>query len=138
NPCASATFTSQRWNGNAPTILTGDGGSPVGSVSWAFKDGSNPWAIIVTNALGKLHKYYQDAYGRTNKIVEVTSQGSFTTTLIYDLLGNLTNITDSSQNKISFFYDCLSRKVAMADPDMGFWQYGLDAAGRLKVQTDAK
>jgi YD repeat-containing protein len=32
----------------------------------------------------------------------------------------------------------MGRRVAMADPDVGFWQYGLDAAGRLKVQTDAK
>jgi RHS repeat-associated protein len=138
NPCASATFDANGFLSGTPSILTGDTGSPVGAASVAFKEGANPWAIIITNALGKIHKYYLDAYGCTNQIVEVTSQGNFTTTLKYDLVGNLTNIIDNASNKTSFFYDALGRQVAIADPDMGFWQYGRDAAGRLKVQTDPK
>lgn len=120
------------------TPLTGDTGSPVGPVSLTFHDGSNPWATVVTDALGKIHKYYQDAFGRTNRIVEVTAGGNFTTTLAYDLVGNLTNLTDNAGNQTAFFYDALGRQVAVADPDMGFWQYNYDAAGRLKTQTDAK
>lgn len=140
NPVAtSGQSSSGWWNGNNPSISTGDSGSPVGVTSIAFKNGtSNPWAIIVTNALGKIHEYFLDAYGRTNQIVEVTSQGNFTTTLGYDLLDDLTNITDNAGNTINFYYDMLGREVAMTDPDMGFWQYGHDAAGRLTVQTDAK
>jgi RHS repeat-associated protein len=138
NPCATASFNSSGWLNGTPTVLTGDSGSPVGPVSIAYKDGLNPWAIIVTNALGKIHKYYQDAYGRTNQIVEVTSQGNYTTKLAYDLVGNLTNITDNASNQTSFFYDDLGHEVAMTDPNMGFWQYARDADGNLKVQTDAK
>lgn len=140
NPVAtSGQNSSGWWNGNNPTVSTGDASSPVGPMSMAFKDGTaNPWAIIVTNALKQIHKYYLDAYGRTNQIVEVTSQGNFTSSLGYSSVGDLTNITDNANNQISFFYDLLGREVAVADPDMGFWQYGLDAAGRLKVQTDAK
>src|SRR5665213_214988 len=138
NPCASASFNSSGWLSGTPTVLSGDSGSPVGPTSFAYKDGTNSWAIIVTNALGKIHKYYQDAYGRTNEIIEVTSGGNFTTTLAYDLLNQLTNITDNAGNKISFYFDDVGNRVAMADPDMGFWQWGYDLAGNLTLQTDAK
>src|SRR5207247_3701844 len=121
-----------------PTPLSGDSGSPVGPVSLAFYDGSNPWAILVFNPLDKVHKYYLDAFGRTNQVIEVTSGGNFTSKLSYDQVSNLTNLTDSASNQFSSFFNDLGQKVAMADPDMGFWQYGLDVAGRLKVQTDAK
>ena len=121
-----------------PTPLTGDGGSPVGPISLAFNDGGNPWAVVVTNALGKVHKYLLDSFGRTNQIVEVTSGGNFTTTLAYNQTDDLTNITDNAGNSIAMFYDLLGQRVALADPDMGFWQYDFDLDGRLKTQTDAK
>jgi RHS repeat-associated protein len=139
NPIAKATITSGGiWNGTAPVAITGDSGSPTGPSSIAFKDGTNSWAIIVTNALSKIHKYYLDAYGRTNLIIEVTSQGNYTNYLGYNLLSSLTNLTDSASNQIGFFFNDVGQKVAEADPDRGFWQYGLDAGGRLKTQTDAK
>ena len=138
NPCATASFNSSGWLNGTPSVLSGDTGSPVGSTSLDYNDGSNPWAIVVTNALGKIHKYYQDAYGRTNQIVEVTSAGNFTTTLNYDLVGNLTNTTDNAGNKIGYFFDDVGHRVAMTDPDMGFWQWGYDLAGNVTVQTDAK
>jgi RHS repeat-associated protein len=139
HPFATVTFNSSGWwNGNNPAILTGDTGSPVGPTSVAFKEGSNPWAIVVTNALGNVHHYYLDAFGRTNQIVEITAQGNFTNRLDYDQLGNLTNIIDSTGHQISFFHDGLGRRVGLTDPTVGFWRYGLDAAGRLKTQTDAK
>src|SRR5207249_9162581 len=55
----------------------------------------------------------------------------------WNQLNDLTNLTDSAGNQIRFSYNDLGQKVAEADPDRGFWQYGLDFAGRLKVQTDA-
>ncbi|HVU08862.1 MAG TPA: toxin TcdB middle/N-terminal domain-containing protein [Verrucomicrobiae bacterium] len=138
NPCASASFNSSGWLSGTPTILAGDTGSPVGSTSIAYKDGTNPWAIVVTNALGKIHKYELDAFGRTNQIIEVTSAGNFTTALNYNLVDDLTNIVDNAGNQISFFVDDLGNEVAMADPDMGFWQFARDADGNVKVQTDPK
>jgi len=48
------------------------------------------------------------------------------------IAGNLTNLTDSAGNQISFFVNDLGQRVAIADPDIGFWQYTLDVAGRLK------
>jgi RHS repeat-associated protein len=120
------------------TPLTGDAGSPVGPTTLAYNDGDNPWAIVVTDARNKVHKYLLDAFGRTNQIVEVVGTNDYTTTLAYNQVNDLTNITDSAGNKIAMFYDLAGHQVALADPDMGFWQYNYDLDGRLKTQTDAK
>lgn len=135
-PLVKATLSSGDFS--SYTVLTGDGGSPVGPTSIDYNDGNNSWAVVITNALGKVHKYLLDSQGRTNQIVEVTSAGNYTTTLSYDLVGDLTNLTDHAGNKIAMFYDLLGQKVALADPDMGFWQYIHDLDGRLKIQIDAR
>jgi len=142
-PCEIYPLTSTPFNSAGiwsayPTPLTGDGGSPVGPTSLSYHDGSNPWAIVVTNALGKIHKYSLDAFGRTNQVVEVTSGGNFTTKLAYNPVGDLTNITDNALNSIAQYYNLAGQRVALADPDMGFWQYDYDLDGRLAAQTDAK
>ncbi len=61
-----------------------------------------------------------------------------TTTYAYNVLDNLTTITDAQTNGTSFVYDSLRRRTQMVDPDLGTWQYGYDAAGNLRTQTDAK
>jgi RHS repeat-associated protein len=116
----------------------GDTGSPVGAATTAYVDGSNPWTIVSTDEATKVHKYVLDAYGRTNQVIEVTSAGNYTTTYSYDLIGNLTNITDNAANSIQFAYNDLGTLVAMADPDMGRWDYIRDFAGRMRDQLDAK
>jgi RHS repeat-associated protein len=135
-PCATISFYYGYWWSD--TLLTGDSGSPIGPVSLSYYAGNNPWAIVVTDARGKIHTYDLDAFGRTNQIIEVTSGGNFTTTLAYNQVGDLTNITDNASNKIAMFFDLTGNRVAMADPDMGFWQYGYDLDGRPKTQTDPK
>lgn len=56
----------------------------------------------------------------------------------YDVLGNLTEVTDAANNVTTMNYDALGRKVNMTDPDMGYWTYGYDNAGNLISQTDLK
>ena len=91
-PAAQTVFNSSGELTSGPTLTGGDTGSPVGSVN-AYVDGSNPWATVVTDSDGKTKKSYQDAYGRTVQIVEVTSNGNYNTYYTYDLVGNLTNVT---------------------------------------------
>lgn len=115
----------------------GDSGSPVAASTNAYYNGTDPWTYVVSDATGKIHQYTMDAYGRTNQIVEVTtSGGNFTTTLGYNLAGDLTNLTDNAGNQIQYAYNLIGEKVAMADPDMGVWQYQRDVAGRLRKQID--
>ena len=73
------------------------------------------------------------------KAVGVGSTGaSIITTYVYDVLGNLKQVTDSLNNTSTMNYDWLSRKTGMTDPDMGTWSYKYDANGNLTSQTDNK
>ena len=130
----NGTFSSGQLTGTSGT--GGDSGSPLGTNTLAYFYSSDPWTLVLTDELGKAHRYSLDAYGRTNQIVEVTGGGNFTTTLSYNLAGDLTNITDHAGNQIQYACNGLGQVVAMADPDMGIWQYERDFAGRLRRQID--
>jgi RHS repeat-associated protein len=85
----------------------------------------------------------KDSYGRTIKIDEYTGVSPSytlyaTTTYNYDVLGNLTKVTDAQNNQTLINYDTLSRKISMTDPNMGYWMYQYDPNGNLISQTDAK
>ena len=54
----------------------------------------------------------------------------------YDLLDNLTSVTDVLGNQTLIEYDQLGRKTWMDDPDMGEWDYAYDASSNLVRQTD--
>jgi len=60
------------------------------------------------------------------------------TAYAYDLMGNLTTVTDALNNETTMVYDALGRKTSMNDPDMGDWGYKYNAAGSLIDQVDAK
>ena len=132
----NGTFSSGQLTGTSTT--GGDTGSPVGPVTLACNDGNDPWVIVHTDEEGKVHKYQLDAFSRTNQIIEVTSGGNYTTTLRYDKAGCLTNTVDHAGNVIEYACNDLGQVVAMADPDMGVWQYRRDFTGRLREQEDAK
>ncbi|MCA9996179.1 MAG: hypothetical protein KDE56_10555, partial [Anaerolineales bacterium] len=55
----------------------------------------------------------------------------------YDLLNNLTMVTNVAGNETIIAYDALGRKTSMDDPDMGEWSYEYDPAGNLVEQIDA-
>ncbi|WKZ20521.1 MAG: RHS repeat-associated core domain-containing protein [Candidatus Jettenia sp. CY-1] len=85
----------------------------------------------------------RDVYGRLTKVKEYTGVSPnvtlyATTTYQYDVLGNLTKVTDANNNQTTLTYDSLSRKTSMTDPDMGYWVYQYDANGNLTYQKDAK
>jgi RHS repeat-associated protein len=135
-PAVQGSFTSGSLANTNTT--SGDTGSPVGAMTVAFVDGSNPWAGVVTDSEGNVKKSYRDAYGRTVTITEVTSGENYNTHYNYDILGNLTNVTDNSNNSTVMAYDSLGRKTSMTDPDMGTWNYSYDNAGRMTQQIDAR
>lgn len=84
-----------------------------------------------------------DIYGRTIKIEEYMGVSPaftlYATTIYdYDVMGNLTKVTDAATNQTIMTYDTLGRKTSMTDPDMGYWTYLYDANGNLISQRDAK
>ncbi|AJF60977.1 hypothetical protein QT06_C0001G0127 [archaeon GW2011_AR15] len=92
---------------------------------------------------GNRHDYLLDAFGRIAEVHEYNTndvglQKVYNTTYEYDSNDNLVRITDEEGNEFLFFYDSLSRKTAMDDPDLGSWSYGYDKNSNLISQTDAK
>ena len=106
------------------------------------------WVTVTIDANEHQTRTVRDAYGRILTVQEYTGTHPTcstgvgapyaTTTYVYDVLGNLTTVTDAQGNVSTMQYDTLSRKIAMHDPDMGEWSYEYDANGNLKIQTDAK
>lgn len=106
------------------------------------------WTTVTVEADGDRKRETKDAYGRVVKIDEYNATVSTcdtavgtpyaTTNYVYDVLGNLTSVTDAKGNVSTMAYDSLNRKTSMHDPDMGDWSYLYDENGNLTKQTDAK
>lgn len=118
--------------------LGGEANSPLGTNTWSYVNNGDPWWKISTDADGAVRRYQLDAFGRNKVIQEVDGASTYTTTLNYDLAGNLTNIVNANGENIYYAYDDAGSMVAMADPYLGRWTYQRDYAGRLRVQTDAR
>jgi len=103
-------------------------------------DYSTAWKDLVTNQRGYKKANYYDAFERLTQVEEYDeSQALYsTTTYAYDVLNNLTQVTDNASNTIGITYDWLSRKIAMSDPDMGQWSYAYDNNSNLTTQADAR
>ncbi|MBI1176387.1 hypothetical protein GC207_02995 [bacterium] len=127
---------------NTPASIT-ETGSLIGSLLIAYNDGSDPWTRVVTDesgtANGLVRKFGLDGFGRTNVIYDVFNGTVYATNrLAYDRLGRMTNLVDAAGNQIQYAYNDLGQMIAMADPNLGFWQYQRDYAGRVKEQIDGK
>lgn len=116
---------------------TGDSGSPTAPSTTVYEEGNDPWAVVATDALGHVHKSFNDAHGRVTHVQDFLNGSPVETQYKYDLLGRLWKTIDPEDNEIVLSYDSLDRKTSMDDPDMGVWNYQYDDAGRLKSQEDA-
>jgi len=137
----NVSFSSGLLSGTPATIT--ETGSLIGPLLVSYNDGNNPWTIVVTDesgaANGLTRKFGLDGFGRTNVIYDVFNATPYATNrFVFDRLGRVTNMVDAAGNKIEYAYNDLGQMVAMADPNLGFWQYERDFAGRVKVQTDGK
>jgi len=90
---------------------------------------NNQVTIQTKNSQGQLVSV-QDAMSVKNGIVKTISYQ-------YDPFGNLTATIDPLGNVSVLKYDKRGRKIAMNDPDMGYWTYEYNALGELRKQTDA-
>jgi YD repeat-containing protein len=100
------------------------------------------WLHTITDANSHTKHFVQDAFGQLTRMREMSGTiypytQYAVTDYHYDVLGNLTNVTDTLGNTTVMTYDALGRKTDMLDPDMGHWIYQYDAAGNLITQTDA-
>lgn len=81
---------------------------------------------------GKAQDSYGDVRGNVLGIeVRPGSPDALLTRYGYDPLGELTSITDSSQNQTTMSYDLLGRRTSTDTPDGGLITFGYDPASNL-------
>ncbi len=96
---------------------------------------------VTTNPKGQIKTETKNVLGELTEVID-NEQGRIT--YGYDAQGNLLTVTthgslsDPHNVVVSMSYDRLGRKLAMNDPDKGVWSYRYNAFGELVEQTDAK
>lgn len=93
--------------------------------------------VTVTDQAGKMRKSVSDALGRLTDVYEDPTAANYQTTYQYDLLDNLTTVTQGVQTR-SFIYDSLSRLTSATNPESGTVIYGYDNNGNLTSKLDAR
>jgi RHS repeat-associated protein len=107
---------------------------------------------LVTDQVGKQRISKTSVLGWLTDVWEVTGSDSATdsitfpgqtlsagykTSYAYDLLNNMTTVTQGSQTR-SFSYSSLSRLLSAANPESGTINYQYDPNGNLTRKTDAR
>ncbi len=102
----------------------------------AVLDANGHQKISYTDGLGRVTRVneYDGAYGSS---VNWDIAPYATTWYAYDILNNLTSVSDAASNTTWMSYDNLGHKIGMTDVDMGQWWYGYDYLGHLTSQQDA-
>ncbi len=130
------------------TQVTNWEGVPI--VRTVYQEGG--FKVKTLDARGVMHATWRDGLGRqiqTNEC-QITLPDPNTlcpwsptnyvqsTYYRYDVLDNLTTVTDTLGHVTTITYDLAGRKTAITDPDMGTWSYEYDPNGNLTHQTDAR
>ncbi len=94
-------------------------------------------AVTVTDQAGKARKSVTDALGRLTTVYENPSGLNYQTSYSYDVLDNLTGVTQGVQTR-SFVYDSLKRLTSATNHESGTVSYGYDASSNLTTRFDAR
>ena len=99
-----------------------------------------PFVVASTDEKGFTTTRTYDAMQRLISVVEPAGGGATSYGYdSFDTAGNNTQqITDAAGNVSGSVFDTLGRKVALNDPDLGYWSYIFDANGNVRSQTDNK
>jgi RHS repeat-associated protein len=93
--------------------------------------------VTATDQTGKQRKSVTDAFGRLTQSYEDPAGLNYLTSYSYDVLGNLTTVSQGSQTR-TFVYDSLKRLTSATNPESGTINYQYDANGNLTSKTDAR
>jgi len=93
--------------------------------------------VTVTDQVGKKRKSVTDALGRLTEVYEDPLGLNYQTSYGYDVLDNLTTVTQHTQTR-TFVYDSLKRLTSATNPESGTINYQYDSNGNLTQKTDAR
>ncbi|GIV67075.1 MAG: hypothetical protein KatS3mg047_1468 [Bellilinea sp.] len=97
----------------------------------------------LTDGLGRLTRYEYNSLGLMSAVVQNAVSGvapdaqtNVRTQYEYDLLGNLTGITDANGHSTTFTYDVLDRLIGISDPLGNVTTFSYDPLGNLTARHD--
>ncbi|MFA6306294.1 MAG: FG-GAP-like repeat-containing protein [Patescibacteria group bacterium] len=102
------------------------------------------WRVTITDALNNTKDLYKDAYDNLIQVDEHSGTSTYSTLYEYNLLGNLTKITDALSNERNFTYDNLGRLLNSEDlhaPGDSYFSsvtMAYDDSGNLIERIDGK
>jgi RHS repeat-associated protein len=110
-------------------------------VTYSYGIADTNAAVTIQDPAGHQSKQELDSLGRLVKIYEpdVTQQNSLTiaTSYIYDVLNDLTQVTQGAETRSSVF-DGLGRATSVTMPETGQVQYQYNSFDQVNQRTDAR
>ena len=94
-------------------------------------------AVTVTDQAGKARKSLTDGLGRLTSVYEDPSGLNYQTSYTYDVLDNLTTVTQGVQTR-TYVYDSLKRLTSSTNPESGTMTLGYDSNGNVTTRLDAR
>lgn len=98
----------------------------------------NGWTTTTKDENNHSKILTKDAYGRLINVKEINNTEEYSTIYTYNMLDCLTSITDNMGNKTEYFYDSLTRRTRMVDPDLGNWVFAYDDNSNLIRSANAQ
>ena len=99
-------------------------------------------ATTVRDPANKQRRSFNDALGRLTSVDEMQEYPSTsvyaTTTHGYDVLDDLTGVTQGAQTPRTFVYDSLKRLKQAVNPESGTTNYTYDENSNLQTKIDAR
>jgi RHS repeat-associated protein len=107
--------------------------------------GTLGFVTTIEDQADKVRRKVTDARGNLIRVDEPTDSGGLgtvaspnqSTAYTYDLLNNLTSVTQGSQTR-TYSYSSLSRLLSAVNPESGSISYTYDNNGNLATRTDAR
>ena len=96
--------------------------------------------VTETDEASKNRESCTDGLGRMTSVIENPGGLGYTTSYGYDVLGDLTSVTENGSRSRTFVYDGLGRLTSTANPESGTvtYVYDTNTVGDLRTKTDAR
>jgi RHS repeat-associated protein len=142
NPTDGTTTYTYDALGRVTKVLEPDGSAVLTVFDQINASSPNTVCTTVTDEAGNARRSCSDGLGRMTNVFEAPVNLNYQTTYGYNLLDDLTSVTQNGSNSANarlrtFSYNSLSHLVTASNPESGSISYQYDANGNLFTKTAA-